>query len=248
MVMSVVRVAVMIRKNGSICMLCGGIVRAVVLVLIVKSDLPISSMPSDYALPVSISNLKLHSKTEQLGLTISPQDSLRAAENQVSQYAVELQQAQVSLSNQFQKMVAQGPHHPDKFLSLAPGVFEPPTLPHQEMLRFLSTLCLPVSECPSTKAPFPPSHSSPGLLPTPQCSQSTGLLAQAIPVSQGSRFSSSFLNSSTGIRTQASLPGGSAFPGFGAGPAVLADTGAVPRRKAEAAGVQEGKCYLTDSG
>ena len=35
MVMSVVRVAVMIRKNGSICMLCGGIVGAVVLVLIV---------------------------------------------------------------------------------------------------------------------------------------------------------------------------------------------------------------------
>ena len=33
--MSVVRVAVMIRKNGSICLLCGGIVGAVVLVLIV---------------------------------------------------------------------------------------------------------------------------------------------------------------------------------------------------------------------
>ena len=35
MVMTVVSVAVMIRKNGSNCMLCGGIVGAVVLVLIV---------------------------------------------------------------------------------------------------------------------------------------------------------------------------------------------------------------------
>ena len=169
------------------------------------------------------------------------------AENQLAQYAVELQQAQVSLSSQFQEMVAQGPHRITKFPSLALGVLEPPLLPHQEdkLLHFLSTLGLPVLQCPSTKAPFPPCHSSPGLLapalPSPQCSQSAGLLAKAIPVSLESLSSPSLLDSST-VRTQAAVPGGSHFPGFGAGSAVLADTGAVPRWKAAA--VQEGKCYF----
>ena len=81
------------------------------------------------------------------------------AANQLAQYAVELQQAQVSLSYQFQEMVAQGPNQLTKCLSLAPPVLEPPLLPHQEemMLRFLSTLGLPVSQCPSkgTLPPFP---------------------------------------------------------------------------------------------
>ena len=171
------------------------------------------------------------------------------AANQLAQYAVELQQAQVSLSNQFQEMVAQGPNQLTKCLSLAPPVLEPPLLPHQEemMLRFLSTLGLPVSQCPSTRAPFPPSHSSPGLLaaahPSPMCSKSTELLAQDVPVNQGSRSSPSLLDSSTGIRTQTAVPGGSDFPGFGAGLAArtLAGTGAVPRRKAEAEAVQKGK-------
>ena len=171
------------------------------------------------------------------------------AANQLAQYTVELQQAQVSLSNQFQEMVAQAPNQLTKCLSLAPAVLEPQLLPHQEemMLRFLSTLDLPVSQCPSTRAPFPPSHSSPGLLaaalPSPLCSQPTGLPAQAVPVSQGSRSSSSLLDSSAGVRTQTAVPGGSDSPGFGAGLAVrtLAGTGAVPRRKFEAAAVQEGK-------
>ena len=152
-------------------------------------------------------------------------------------------------------MVSQGPHQHTKFLSLAHGVLEPPLLPHQEekTLKFLTTLGLPVSQCPSTKAPFPSCHSSQGLLvpalPGPLCSQSsTGCLAQAFPTSLGSQSLPSLLDSSsTGTRAQAAVPGGSNFPG--AGPALMAsrtpaDTGAVPRKKAGAAAVQEGKYYF----